>query len=219
VKAYDVPKMIDLSTGNYVDMTNYRFYEYEWHNCIIRIEDTYINGKWSGNFHGFICRKEYRDLEPGFEAYIHEMEGYSENAFYAYTFDRFDLPKYCVDITSPEEILEFIIDFVTQMEFVKPGKGVQVVKELTKNEPKPKPKVNQRGYVQRAWATMVKHRDGKCKECGSSHKLNAHHVEQYALNEALRYELSNGITLCDSCHKKLHKNIGRKTKNSITTSP
>jgi hypothetical protein len=218
MKACKVPMLIDLSTGNCVDMTNHRLYEYEWHNCIIRIENTYTNNGWSSDFYGFICRKEYKDLTPTFESYIETIKGYTEDAFYAYTFDRDDLAKYGLDTTFPEEILNFIIDFVTQMEFVRPSQVVQVVKELAKNEPKPKPKVNQRGYVQRAWATMVKHRDGKCRECGSTSKLNAHHIEQYALNEALRYEISNGITLCDTCHRNLHKTIGRKTKTSIIAS-
>ena len=35
--------------------------------------------------------------------------------------------------------------------------------------------------------------------------LNAHHIKAWSEYKALRTDLSNGITVCDSCHKKIHK--------------
>jgi len=42
----------------------------------------------------------------------------------------------------------------------------------------------------------------KCGQYGG--KLNAHHIKAFRTNRDLRLEISNGITLCNSCHKKYH---------------
>lgn len=56
------------------------------------------------------------------------------------------------------------------------------------------------------WRREVFERDGwKCQMCGSGGKLNAHHIERWAGNKELRFEVSNGQTLCERCHKMLHK--------------
>jgi len=33
--------------------------------------------------------------------------------------------------------------------------------------------------------------------------LNAHHIQKWASASSLRYDPSNGITLCKNCHKKV----------------
>lgn len=59
-----------------------------------------------------------------------------------------------------------------------------------------------------AWRTAVYERDGyKCQKCGrpggSGNVLNAHHIKPWAKYPELRFELSNGMTLCsDPCHKE-----------------
>jgi hypothetical protein len=57
------------------------------------------------------------------------------------------------------------------------------------------------------WRTAVFERDKfTCQKCGAvGGELNAHHIKPYAKYKELRYELSNGITLCKNCHKLLHK--------------
>lgn len=57
------------------------------------------------------------------------------------------------------------------------------------------------------WRTAVFERDGYvCQRCGAkSHAgnpvvLHAHHLENFANNTNLRYDINNGITLCYDCH-------------------
>lgn len=51
-----------------------------------------------------------------------------------------------------------------------------------------------------------------CDICGCKaskrNKIVAHHLESYDVNEDLRYDVSNGITLCDECHRDFHKKYG-----------
>lgn len=53
------------------------------------------------------------------------------------------------------------------------------------------------------WRTYVFERDDyTCQCCGArGGKLNAHHINQFANYPDLRYDVNNGITLCDSCHE------------------
>lgn len=68
------------------------------------------------------------------------------------------------------------------------------------------------------WRTAVYQRDGyKCVLCGLKKKLEAHHVKRWADNVALRFQISNGVTLCKCCHKKVtgHEQAYEKTFNNI----
>jgi len=56
----------------------------------------------------------------------------------------------------------------------------------------------------KAWRKKVYGRDRyKCQMpgCTSSGHLNAHHIKRWADAPYLRFVVSNGITLCDDCHK------------------
>ncbi len=51
----------------------------------------------------------------------------------------------------------------------------------------------------------VKERDHNiCVICGAEEKLVVHHLESFKDNESLRYEVSNGVTLCRDCHTEFH---------------
>ena len=59
----------------------------------------------------------------------------------------------------------------------------------------------------KVWRKSVFKRDHyTCQLCGAyGVKLNAHHKKGYAYYPELRFDLSNGITLCERCHKKIHR--------------
>lgn len=62
-------------------------------------------------------------------------------------------------------------------------------------------------YSYRMWRKSVVERDGKCVLCGSKENLVAHHIKPFALFPEERTEIDNCVTLCDPCHKKLHKEM------------
>ena len=69
---------------------------------------------------------------------------------------------------------------------------------------------NSKEYV--TWRNAVWNRDkSTCQECKySSHqagKMIAHHIKGFAAYPELRFEVSNGITLCRPCHAKVDHNI------------
>lgn len=61
------------------------------------------------------------------------------------------------------------------------------------------------------WRASVLKRDSyMCVECGSVENLQADHIKRFADYPELRFELSNGRTLCSSCHKKTDTYGNRK---------
>ena len=54
------------------------------------------------------------------------------------------------------------------------------------------------------WRDLVIERDGCCKLCGSKENLHAHHIKDFISYPELRYDVENGVTLCGSCHAKVH---------------
>jgi len=66
-------------------------------------------------------------------------------------------------------------------------------------------------WIESIWRKLVYNKDNyTCKICGDrggcGHrvKLNAHHILPYAKYPNVRYDISNGITLCEKCHRMLH---------------
>ena len=112
----------------------------------------------------------------------------------------YTLPFACKDCGSPDLQLRILAD----------GKNSQVkIKcyECGKEEVLRKNKSLDRrtGNPINRWAREVKARDGyKCQDCGSTEDLEAHHIKPWSECEELRLDVSNGITLCHTCHVKRH---------------
>ena len=61
-----------------------------------------------------------------------------------------------------------------------------------------------KGYEYREWRTAVFQRDNyTCQHCGvRGVRLHADHILPFSTHVHLRFELTNGRTLCAPCHKK-----------------
>jgi 5-methylcytosine-specific restriction endonuclease McrA len=58
----------------------------------------------------------------------------------------------------------------------------------------------------KSFRKMVLYRDGKrCMMPGCKNKTNlqVHHIKRWSSASSLRYEISNGITLCRNCHSSI----------------
>lgn len=71
-------------------------------------------------------------------------------------------------------------------------------------------------YQYKLWRKSVFERDNyTCQECSKiGGKLNADHIKPFAYFPLLRFELSNGRTLCVDCHKQTDTYLS-KIKNYI----
>lgn len=69
----------------------------------------------------------------------------------------------------------------------------------------------------RKWRNRVYERDDYiCQICNvKGGKLNAHHIYSWDIHEDKRFDLDNGVTLCESCHREFHSTYGYG-ENTIT---
>lgn len=66
------------------------------------------------------------------------------------------------------------------------------------------------------WSQQVKDKYlWKCARCDSRRRLNSHHIESFANNPDIRFDVSNWICLCNKCHKEFHFRYW-KINNTIT---
>lgn len=57
------------------------------------------------------------------------------------------------------------------------------------------------------WREAVFNRDNfTCQECAErGGDLNAHHVKPFCSHPKLRFDVANGLTLCEPCHRDIHR--------------
>ena|SRR5699024_622190 len=62
----------------------------------------------------------------------------------------------------------------------------------------------------RKWRRLIFDRDDyTCQHCKKSGgKLNAHHLNSWDKHPDDRFEITNGVTLCETCHRNFHKEFG-----------
>lgn len=66
---------------------------------------------------------------------------------------------------------------------------------------------NRDQFKHKQWRRLILERDNnKCQICASDENLVAHHIIEWDDNIELRFDLSNGQTLCRGCHMRHHKN-------------
>jgi hypothetical protein len=64
------------------------------------------------------------------------------------------------------------------------------------------------------WTQLVLKRDKCCQRCGSTERPHVHHIYPYAWYPNLRTEPTNGIVLCNDCHRAYHHQHGNKKCNA-----
>lgn len=60
------------------------------------------------------------------------------------------------------------------------------------------------------WRNAVFARDRyACQHCGDAKggNLQSHHIKAFATYPELRYDVANGITLCERCHSRVHSKM------------
>lgn len=93
----------------------------------------------------------------------------------------------------------------------------KIGKHIGKDNPNYNPNLTEKDRMDRRsipgyndWRECVYKLDNyTCHSCGQiGGSLNAHHIESYNNNPELRTEVSNGITLCETCHNNFHHQYG-----------
>lgn len=66
------------------------------------------------------------------------------------------------------------------------------------------------------WRAEVFNRDGfRCRMCGGNGKLHAHHLKMWAFFPELRFDVDNGLTLCENCHAIEHPWMPRAKEKEL----
>jgi len=125
----------------------------------------------------------------------------------------YDLSKFLIIYKLPELIrvifsidknfsISAALEILQKLELIEIKKGIFIIRDLNIDLDK-----NRSSKEYKEWRRCVLQRDNfKCQLCGAKGiPLHAHHKKPWAYNKEKRLEIDNGMTLCYSCHKKMHQ--------------
>ncbi|MGH6846826.1 MAG: hypothetical protein ACREC0_05145 [Methylocella sp.] len=68
----------------------------------------------------------------------------------------------------------------------------------------------------RRWSEFIRERDGhRCVDCHSRRRLSAHHICRKSFLAEPQFEPGNGITLCSTCHREMHRGFNARPDLSL----
>jgi hypothetical protein len=68
----------------------------------------------------------------------------------------------------------------------------------------------------RRWSEFVRERDGhRCVDCHSHQHLSAHHICRKSFIPGAQFQTGNGITLCSTCHREMHRGFNGRPDLSL----
>ena len=68
----------------------------------------------------------------------------------------------------------------------------------------------------RVWRAGVIRKHPRCVVCGSMHRRQAHHLNNGSHHPDERFDIDNGVTLCQKCHSKFHNDFIGSYKKKCT---
>jgi hypothetical protein len=73
-----------------------------------------------------------------------------------------------------------------------------------------------RGRCLRRWSEFIRERDGhRCVDCHSRRRLSAHHSCRKSFIAGAQFQTGNGITLCSTCHREMHRGFNARPDLSL----
>jgi hypothetical protein len=68
----------------------------------------------------------------------------------------------------------------------------------------------------RRWSEFIRERDGhRCVDCHSRRRLAAHHICRKSFLADAQFQTGNGITLCSTCHRTIHRGFNARPDLSL----
>jgi len=97
------------------------------------------------------------------------------------------------------------------------GNWEQVVKQAAIKQVREAAKIRRFTGQTARWRRLVLERDGyRCLLCEGASNLEAHHLDRWYDAPLKRLKVTNGATLCRSCHRQHHSGNGSEFPKDVT---